>query len=160
MKILSPPLSLCLTTVAGILVMTTQVQAGSIVLNATTFGNYSNAGTRNTTTYLTGKNNTLTGTADTNRSFFVFNLANNNLNAAYRTILNSQLTLFNPSAGYTGPASSSRTFNVTQVTTPNLGTAGNSTAIFTDLGTTGTGNVVYGSTSVSATNLYLYTHPT
>ncbi|WP_013321860.1 choice-of-anchor D domain-containing protein [Gloeothece verrucosa] len=148
--------TISIVTIGSIVGISNYAQAGSLTLSATTFGNYSNTGTRNTTTYLTGKNNT-TGTTETNRSFFIFDLTGKDLNASYRTILNSQLILNNPSSGYVGPSGTLK-FNVTNVDTNNVpllqsttATTTQRVAIFNDLGVSNAASV-YGSTNVGSVN--------
>lgn len=152
MKILFSLSSISLVTVTTILGISSQALAGEFTTSAIKSGSYySNGDKPAVNNYLVGKNSA--NSAIENRNYFVFNIPIE-MNAAYRTILSSQLTVTNPSNGYVGPANSSRTFNVTNVTTSTslLQTGGNkdqNKAIFDDLGVPGG---LYGSTTVNAAN--------
>ncbi|MEA5511600.1 PEP-CTERM sorting domain-containing protein [Crocosphaera sp. UHCC 0190] len=158
MKNIVVSLPLCLATMAAILGVSSQAQAGSLTTEATNSGTYLRTGST-TFTKVTGTNGSgyLTGRVvanQENRSYFVFTI-DPDMSKANRTILSAVLTLANPNP-QGADLSTGRTLSITNVTTAinTLTTGGTNTVnqgVFNDLGVTGTGNQVYGTTTVAST---------
>ncbi|ACK65619.1 protein of unknown function DUF1555 [Rippkaea orientalis PCC 8801] len=153
MKVFVPNLPLGLLTVSSILGISSQVLGATLTLNATNAGSYRFNGTSSytqtsTSSYVTGR----TTNPQENRSYFVFTIPSS-MSQSNRTILGATLTLVNPTNG-SGANLTGKTLNITNFTgnINNLisnggGTNAGRQTVFNDLGTTGTGNVVYGSTT-------------